>query len=254
MKLRSVARLGALVAATFSAATPAAAQPEPRDPTVSTFSILGYDPVTGELGVAVQSRVFSVGNGVIWAQAGVGAVATQAVANVAYGPRALELLEKGRAPADVVKRLLDGDPDSLPETWPRAGRQVAVMDAHGASAAFTGPDAPEWAGHRSAPDVSVQGNLLAGPAVLEAMMAAFQRGSGPLSLRLVAALEAGQAAGGDRRGMQSAAILIVKQGAGPWLGNDVEMRLQVDDHPRPLAELRRLVEIAEMQRAIRAVR
>jgi uncharacterized Ntn-hydrolase superfamily protein len=220
------------------------------EPTVSTFSILGFDPDSGELGIAVQSRVFSVGNGVIWAKAGVGAVATQAVANVAYGPRGLELLEQGLSPAEVVARLLEEDADPFPEGWPEAGRQVAVMDRAGRSSAWTGPAAPEWAGHRSGPYVSVQGNLLAGADVLGAMLETFQETRGPLPLRLLAALDAGQAAGGDRRGMQSAAMLVVRENAGPWLGNDVQLRLQVDDNPRPLAELRRLVELALMQRAV----
>ncbi len=219
------------------------------DPTVSTFSILGFDPLTGEIGVAVQSRVFSVGNGVIWGKAGVGVVATQAVANVGYGPRALALLEEGADPQAVVRRLLDEDPDPEPEGWPKTGRQVAVMDGHGNVAAWTGPVAPAWAGHRTAIDVSVQGNLLAGPDVLDAMVRAFHDTEGHLSLRLLAALEAAQAAGGDLRGMQSAAMLVVKEKGGPWLGNDVQLRLQVDDNDRPLAELRRLVTLAAGERA-----
>ena len=203
------------------------------------------------MGIAVQSRVFSVGNGVIWAKAGVGLVATQAIANIGYGPRALELLSDGLAPAEVVNRLLEEDPDPYPETWPESSRQIAVMDATGNASAWTGPDAPAWAGHRTGEHVSVQGNLLAGPAVLDRMIRAFEETHGHLSVRLLAALEAGQAAGGDRRGMQSAAMVVVKENGGPWLGNDVELRLQVDDNPRPLAELRRLVELAANQRAVR---
>lgn len=251
MKLPSIVVSAAAAALWLGAPPPARAQradPVP-DPTVSTFSVLGYDPDTGEIGVAVQSRVFSVGNGVIWAKAGVGAVATQAVANVGYGPRALELLAEGNDPETVVRRLLEEDPDPYPESWPEAGRQVAVMDAQGGAAAWTGPAAPEWAGQRTGHHLSVQGNLLVGPAVLGAMARAFEETPGHLSLRLLAALEAGQAAGGDRRGMQSAAMIVVREDGGPWLDNDVELRLQVDDHPRPLAELRRLVEIASSQRA-----
>jgi uncharacterized Ntn-hydrolase superfamily protein len=245
-----------LLAAAFAVlacARPARAQDAPRasDPTVSTFSILAFDPDTGEMGVAVQSRVFSVGNGVIWAKAGVGLVATQAVANVGYGPRALDLLAKGESPDQVVARLLEEDADPYPETWPEAGRQIAVMDAHGAMSAWTGPEAPDWAGHRAGDHVSVQGNLLGGPTVLDAMIKAFERTRGHISLRMLAALDAAQAAGGDRRGMQSAAMIVVKEGGGPWLDNDVELRLQVDDNPRPLAELRRLVELAASQRAAR---
>jgi uncharacterized Ntn-hydrolase superfamily protein len=216
----------------------------PVGETVSTFSILAYDPETGELGGAVQSRVFSVGNGVLWAQAGVGAVATQAVVNVAYGPRGLELLAQGLEPDEIVRRVYDEDPDAWPDAWPKAGRQFAVLDASGRHAALTGSAAPEWAGTATSRYATAQGNLLASPAVVAEMIRAFEGTEGPLARRLVAALAAGQAAGGDRRGMQSAAILIVKEGAGMWLNNDVVMRLQVDDDPEPITELGRLVELA----------
>jgi len=215
---------------------------------VATFSIVGHDPATGELGVAVQSRVFSVGNGVMWGKAGVGVVATQAWVDVSYGPRALELLEEGLSPEAVIERLLEEDPDPRGERWPEAGRQVAVMDAGGRVAVHTGPSASDWAGHRVAEHVSAQGNILAGPSVVDAMVRAFQETEGHLSFRLLAALEAGQAEGGDRRGMQSAAMLIVAEDGGVWLNNDVVLRLQVDDHPQPIAELRRLVELAARQR------
>jgi len=217
-------------------------------PPVATFSILGYDPETGEVGGAVQSRVFSVGNGVLWAEAGVGAVATQAIVDVSYGPRGLELLEEGLAPAEVLARLLAEDPDPHPEGWARAGRQVSVMNARGEVATHTGTAASEWAGHRTGTYVSAQGNILTGPEVVDAMIAAFETAEGHLSFRLMAALEAGQAAGGDRRGMQSAAMLIVKEDGGVWLNNDVVLRLQVDDDDDPIAELRRLVERAARQR------
>ena len=251
MKLAFPFAAAAAAAILVTAAPLAAQEPAAADPTVSTYSILGFDPETGELGVAVQSRVFSVGNGVIWAKAGVGLVATQAMANIGYGPRALELLASGLAPEQVVGRLLEEDGDPFPDTWPEAGRQIAVMDAAGAVSVWTGPDAPAWAGHRTGPHVSAQGNLIAGPRVLDAMVRAFEQTGGHLSLRLLAALEAGQAAGGDRRGMQSAAMIVVQEDGGPWLGNDVELRLQVDDHPRPLAELRRLVMLAAAQRGPR---
>lgn len=215
---------------------------------VATFSILGYDPETGEVGGAVQSRVFSVGNGVLWAEADVGAVVTQAYVDVSYGPQALELLEEGLDPSDIVSRVREADPDPNPENWPKAARQFAVMNAAGEVEAFTGPEAPDWAGHRTGRYVSAQGNILAGPEVVESMVKAFEETEGHLSFRLQAALEAGQAAGGDTRGMQSAAMLIVKKDGGVWLNNDVVLRLQVDDHPEPIAELRRLVEIAGEQR------
>ena len=217
-----------------------------------TFSVLGYDPETGAVGGAVQSRVFSVGNGVLWADAGVGVVATQAIVDVAYGPKALELLKQGMPPKDIVKKIWDEDPDPgyANQRWQKAGRQFAVMNAKGEVAAFTGPEAPVAAGDKQAPFVSAQGNTLANTDVPAAMVDAFLKSERDaagarthLSLRLLAALEAGQAVGGDRRGQQSAAILIVKKDCGVWLHNDVEVRLQVDDNPEPIKELRRLVEI-----------
>ena len=219
----------------------------PADP-VATFSIVGFDPVTEEIGVAVQSRVFSVGNGVPWGKAGVGVVATQAWVDVSYGPRGIELLGQGLSPDEVVARLLEDDPDPLPERWPKAGRQFSVMDAAGRVATFTGPLANEWAGQRIGEHVSAQGNYLAGPGVVDAMVEAFEATEGHLSFRLLAALEAGQAQGGDRRGMQSAAMLVVREDGGFWLNNHVVLRLQVDDHDSPIDELRRLVELAARQR------
>ncbi len=216
--------------------------------TVATFSILGYDPETGEVGGAVQSRVFSVGNGVLWAEAGAGVVATQAIVDVSYGAQALELLRQGMAPSQIVQRVWDDDPDPQPDQWTKYGRQFSVMNATGQVATYTGPRASDWAGHRIDQHVSAQGNILAGQAVIDSMVKAFHSTEGHLSLRLLAALEAGQTAGGDRRGMQSAAMLIVKEKGGVWLNNDVVLRLQVDDHEQPIQEMRRLVEIAARQR------
>jgi uncharacterized Ntn-hydrolase superfamily protein len=215
---------------------------------VATFSILGFDPESGELGGAVQSRVFSVGNGVLWAEAGVGAVATQAIVDVSYGPKGIALLKQGLSAADVLKRIYAEDPDPRPQDWSKQGRQFAVVDAKGTVAAFPGPKATEWAGDKQSAHATAQGNILAGPQVVDSMIAAFDRTEGHLSLKLMAALEAGQAAGGDKRGMQSAAMLIVKKGGGVWLNNDVVLRLQVDDSPEPIKELRRLVERAARQR------
>lgn len=213
-----------------------------------TFSILAMDPATGEIGGAVQSRVFSVGNGVLWGEAGVGVVATQAIVDVSYGPQALALLRTGLSAEQVVTQVLANDPDPDPANWPKEGRQFAVLDTQGNVFAYTGPKATEWAGNRScaAPHVcTAQGNILADPAVVDSMVAAFERTEGPLRLRLVAALEGGQRAGGDKRGQQSAALLIVstKKNCGIWLHNDVILRLQVDDSPEPITELRRLVEL-----------
>lgn len=246
-----------LLAALFAVAPALAAQspfrgfdvlaPAPWPP-VATFSILGYDPATGDVGGAVQSRVFSVGNGVLWGEAGVGVVATQAIVDVSYGPQALALLRGGTKPVDVVKQVWERDPDPRPRDWTKEGRQFAVIDAQGNVAAYTGPKASTWAGDKQGAYCTAQGNILAGPAVVENMVKAFETTEGHLSLRLLAALEAGQAAGGDTRGMQSAAMLIVKKNGGVWLNNDVVLRLQVDDNPQPIAELRRLVERAATMR------
>jgi uncharacterized Ntn-hydrolase superfamily protein len=235
------------------AALPAADPPNgdlPWDP-VATFSILGYDAETGEVGGAVQSRVFSVGNGVLWGEADVGVVATQAIVDVGYGPKGLALLREGLSPERIVKKIWDDDPDPRPQDWSKQGRQFAVMNAKGEVAAFTGPKAPDWAGHKVGKFCSAQGNILAGEAVVNGMVEAFEKTTGHVSLRLVAALEAGQAAGGDKRGMQSAALLIVKKNGGVWLNHDVVLRLQVDDNPEPIKELRRLVEKSPKGRARR---
>jgi uncharacterized Ntn-hydrolase superfamily protein len=217
-------------------------------PPVATFSILGSDPATGEVGGAVQSRVFSVGNGVLWAEAGVGAVATQAIVDVSYGPQALALLRQGVKPVDVVKQVWERDPDPRPDNWTKQGRQFAVIDAMGNVAAYTGPKATEWAGDQQGKYCTAQGNILASAEVVNAMVQAFETTEGHLSFRLLAALEAGQMAGGDKRGMQSAAMLIVNKNGGVWLNNDVVLRLQVDDSAEPIRELRRLVEKAATMR------
>ena len=219
----------------------------PFDP-VATFSILGYDPDTGEVGGAVQSRVFAVGNGVLWAEANVGVVATQAIVDVSYGPQGLALLRAGVSPAAIVRAIWDSDPDPRPQDWTKHGRQFAVMDAKGNYAAFTGPKASNWAGHKGGKFCTAQGNILAGEAVVNGMVEAFEKTTGHLSFKLMAALDAGQANGGDTRGMQSAAMLIVKKDGGVWLHNDTVLRLSVDDSPDPLKELRRLVDIAAKQR------
>lgn len=233
-----------VVVGTLSPAS--AAQPAESNPPgiASTFSILAYDPQTGEIGGAIQSHVFSVGNGLLWAEAGVGAVVIQAIADVSYGKRALALLEQGVPADEVVQRVYADDPDRWRHAWPKTGRQFAVIDAHGRHAALTGTDVAAWAGHASSPHATAQGNLLASEEVVLEMIRAFEEAEGHLSVRLVAALRAGQAAGGDVRGMQSAALVIVKKDGGVWLNNDVVMRLQVDDHPDPINELGRLVDLA----------
>ncbi len=236
-----------LIALLFVAAAASAADRLPFDP-VATFSILGFDPKTGEVGAAVQSRVFSVGNGVLWAEAGTGVVATQAIVDVSYGPEGLALLRAGLTPAAAVKAIWDSDPDPRPKDWTKFGRQFAIMDGHGNYAAYTGPKASTWAGNKGGRFCTAQGNILAGPQVVDGMIEAFEKTEGHLSYRLLAALDAGQKAGGDTRGMQSAAMIIVKKDGGVWLHNDVVVRLQVDDNAEPLKELRRLVDIAARQR------
>jgi uncharacterized Ntn-hydrolase superfamily protein len=240
--------LGLVVVLCVASADRSLGQTPLPDP-VATFSILGYDPATGEIGGAVQSRVFSVGNGVLWAEAGVGVVATQAIVDVSYGPKGLALLRAGMMPEAIIKAIWESDPDPRPENWTKQGRQFAVIDAAGNTAVFTGPKATDWAGHRQGKFCTAQGNILAGEPVVADMVKAFEETTGHLSLRLMAALDAGQVAGGDKRGMQSAAVLIVGKGMGVWLNNDVVLRLQVDDNPEPMKEMRRLIEGWNQRRA-----
>jgi uncharacterized Ntn-hydrolase superfamily protein len=171
--------------------------------------------------------------------------ATQAIVDVSYGPKALQLLRAGLKPEAIIKAIWDSDTDPglNGREWTKYGRQFAVMDAKGNYAAFTGPKANSWAGHKGGRLSTAEGNILAGEGVVDGMVDAFEKTPGHISLRLMAALDAGQAAGGDTRGMQSAAMLIVGKNRGVWLHNDVVLRLQVDDNPEPLKELRRLVEM-----------
>jgi uncharacterized Ntn-hydrolase superfamily protein len=210
-------------------------------PPVATFSILGYDPDTGEVGGAVQSRVFTL-TGVLTADADAGVVATQAIVDVSYGPKGIALLKQGIKPDAIIKAIYDSDPDPVPDTWTKEGRQFAVINLKGETATFTGPKATTWAGGKQGKYCTAQGNILAGPAVVENMVKAFEETKGHLSLRLLAAIEAGQAAGGDTRGMQAASMVIVKKGGGVWLNNDTVLRFQVDDQDNPFKELRRVVE------------
>jgi uncharacterized Ntn-hydrolase superfamily protein len=240
---------GVLLAALFAggcARTAALRESPGALPETGTFSIIAYDTATGEWGGAVQSRVFSVGNGVLSAEAGVGVVATQAVVDVSYGPQALALLRQGKSAAEVVKYVWDHDPDPEPARWAKTGRQFAVVDAKGNVAAYTVPTAPVAAGDKQGAHVTAQGNTLANKGVVDSMVAAFDRTKGHLAFRLLAGIEAGQAAGGDNRGKQSAAMIIVKKCGGVWLHNDVVLKLQVDDSPEPIIELRRLVEKAPL--------
>ena len=223
-------------------AAPTTERTAPSAPPPTTFSILGYDPETGEIGGAVASKVFSVGNGVIWAEPGAGAVATQSYVDVSYGPKGLALLRQGKDAEAVVQALLAQDEDPHPNGWPKEGRQLAVLDAKGSFANYDGPKAAAWAGRAHGEHCSAQGNILAGEEVVQAMVKAFEATEGHLSQRLVAALEAGEKAGGDTRGKQSAMVLVVAEDGGWWLNQDTVLRLQVDDHEEPVQELRRLVD------------
>ena len=219
------------------AAVPVAAQEGP--PPLSTFSIVACDPEGGFLGVAVQSRVVGAGSIVPAAEAEVGAIASQAAANVGFKRRGLELLRQGRTPQEVLDEFRRTDSGM-------AHRQVAVMDARCRVAAFTGDSASAWAGHRTGAHFSVQGNILTGVEVVEAMARAFQEAETarrPFGERLLAALKAGQAAGGDRRGRQAAGMLIVKKEGGYGGGDDVYADLHVEDHPEPILELERVYNV-----------
>ena len=211
-------------------------------PLHATFSIVARDPNTGELGVAVASRFFSVGSVVPYAKAGVGAVATQANANVTYGPRGLELLARGATAEETMKVLLRGDANA-------SSRQFGIAGADGTSVSYSGPECTAWAGGRSGPNYAVQGNILTGEAVVIAMEKAFLETKGTLARRMWAAMLAGDAAGGDSRGRQSASLLVVKEGAGFNGGNDRAIDIRVDDHPDPFRELGRLLDYAEMNYA-----
>jgi uncharacterized Ntn-hydrolase superfamily protein len=209
-----------------------------KPPPVSTFSIIAIDPRNGDMGVAVASRYFSVGSVVPWAFAGVGAVATQANVNVGYGPKGIDLLREGLSAKQVLDRLLAEDTFEGKD-----GRQVAIVDAHGNLATYTGPNAPHWAGDRQGRTWSAQGNILVGPQVPESMGKAFDSTSGELAEKLYAALKAGDDAGGDARGHQSASMLVVRKQGGRNLNNDRYIYINVDDHPQPLIELRRLLDL-----------
>jgi uncharacterized Ntn-hydrolase superfamily protein len=214
------------------------AVPSAKDPLVHTYSIVARDPATGEMGVAVQSHWFSVGSIVTWAEAGVGAIATQSFVDPGYGLKGLELMRNGTPAPAALDRLVAADkqPD---------GRQVAMIDAQGRVSAYTGKSAIAAAGQHVGNQFSVQANMMANAKVWPAMAAAYESTKGDLAERLMAALEAAERAGGDARGRQSAALLIVraKSTGRPWAGADRVFDLRVDDNPQPVAELRRLVRL-----------
>jgi len=206
---------------------------------LSTFSIVAYDRDNGDLGVGVQSKFIAVGAVVPWAKSKVGAVATQASANVSYGPRALEMLQSGLTAAEVLDRLLVEDEHNQV-------RQVAIVDSKGNVAAHTGTNCMHWAGHVIGDGYSCQGNILAGKGVVESMAQAYERTRGDLIDKLLAGLMAGQKAGGDRRGQQSAALLIVREGGGYEGFTDRYVDLRVDDSPHPIEELKRITDVYDM--------
>jgi uncharacterized Ntn-hydrolase superfamily protein len=207
-----------------------------REPRPSTFSIVAFDPRTKDLGVAVESKFVAVGAVVPYAQAGVGAVATQSYANTRYGPRALAMMRRGVPPRDVLAKLTSKDRES-------AKRQVGIVDGRGRAAAFTGKECFKWAGQVVRRNFAVQGNILAGEDVVRATARAFESTAGDLPIRLLAALSAGQEAGGDARGQQSAALLVVRPRGGYGRGNDRWIDLRVDDHPQPIEELVRVFNV-----------
>jgi uncharacterized Ntn-hydrolase superfamily protein len=210
-----------------------------NDTRVATFSIVGFDPQTGDLGVAVQSKFLAVGAVVPFARAGVGAVATQSWANTSYGPRGLDLLAAGKSPDDAIAALTSAD--DRPQQ-----RQVGVVDAQGRSASFTGASCYPWAGGMTGSHFAAQGNILVGEGTVRALAETFQRAQGSLARRLVQALAAGQRAGGDSRGQQSAALLVVREAGGYGGFNDRMIDLRVDEHPQPITELARLLDYYEL--------
>ena len=207
-----------------------------EDKIVATFSIVGFDPEIKEWGVAVQSKFVAVGAVCPWAKAGVGAISTQSYANTSFGPRGLELLAAGKSAQEVLDILLASDPG-------REKRQVGIVDSRGNAATFTGSECHDWAGGVTGENYTAQGNILVSEETVQAMARTFETSEGPLAERLLAALEAGQNAGGDARGQQAAALLVVQEGAGYGGFNDVKIDLRVDDHPTPITELQRIYQV-----------
>lgn len=204
-----------------------------------TFSIVARDSQTGELGIAVQSKFLAVGAVVPWAKAGVGAIATQSLANTSFGPRGLELLASGFSATEVLAQLIAEDEG-------RTSRQLGIIGIDGVPASFTGDQCYSWAGGHVGNHCACQGNILVGEETVLAMAHTFEETTGQLCNRLITALAAGQAAGGDSRGQQSAALLIVKQGSGYGGFNDRFIDLRVDDHPQPIEELQRILQLHKL--------
>jgi uncharacterized Ntn-hydrolase superfamily protein len=206
--------------------------------TVATYSIAACDLDAGQWGVATQSKFLAVGSVVPWAEPQVGAIATQAYANPRYGPDGLRLLREGLSAEDVVERLTDADEE-------RGQRQLGVVDREGRSASFTGAECLEWAGGKTGPCYAAQGNILVSAETVDAIAETFESSKGTLAERLLDCLDAAQAAGGDRRGQQSAALLVVEENGGYAQLSDTVVELRVEDHERPLEELRRIYRLHE---------
>lgn len=206
---------------------------------VATFSIVGYDPQTDELGIAVQSKFLAVGSAVPWAKAGVGAIATQSYANTSFGPKGLALMAEGKTARETLDSLIAEDDG-------RDLRQVGIVDAKGNAATYTGSKCYDWAGGITGEHYAAQGNILVSQETVEAMGRTFEGTKGSLAERLLRSLDAGQAAGGDSRGKQSAALLIVKENGGYGGFNDRAVDLRVDDHPDPIRELIRIYNLHQL--------
>src|SRR6478672_5777793 len=207
------------------------------DPVVATYSIAACDLEAHQWGVAVQSKFLSVGSVVPWAEPEVGAIATQAYANPRYGPNGLALLREGLGASEVVERLTSDDEG-------RDERQLGVVDGEGEAASWTGPGCNDWAGHRTGPGYAAQGNILVGEETVDALATTFEANAQlPLAQRLIECLAAAQLAGGDRRGQQSASLLVVQRDGGYAALSDIMVDLRVDDHERPILELRRIYEL-----------
>lgn len=204
-----------------------------KEPIVATFSIVGYDPKTDEWGIAVQSKFIAVGAVCPYAQSGVGAIATQSYANTSFGPKGLELLAEGKSAQEVLDILVASDPG-------QAKRQVGIVDSQGNAANFTGNQCHGWAGGITGKNFTAQGNILVSEETVNKMGVTFSETAGSLAHRLLEALDAGQAAGGDSRGQQSAALLVVQDKGGYGGFNDRKVDLRVDDHHQPITELKRL--------------
>lgn len=208
-------------------------------PRIATFSIVACDRSNGDLGIAVASKFLACGAVVPWASAGAGAVATQSYSNTAYGPEGIRMMRDGLSAPETLARLIGVDPG-------RDLRQVGIVDSRGGAAAHTGPGCYDWAGHQVGDGFACQGNLLAGSDTVAAMASSYRGSAGALSDRLLAALAAGEAAGGDRRGRQAAALYVVRANAGYGGMNDVFVDLRVDDHPEPVTELGRLLSLQHL--------